>query len=201
MFLHVHTINTRPGLAHQKIIPHTIIILGLPIFSWMDSSLQGLTLSQTKNYRLFQTKRVCRGQFERWRKWQKVFQKDKKHCRKRGNCLFRAIFPFPIVFSKDLCNRHVKTRERERVKIWIICIYWYIFSIINPRKEYWPSRGSNQQPPVLKSAMLPTELMGLSSIGLRTKPKCFPRYICFDWLIKWMVLNATINIISVMLWQ
>ena len=27
-------------------------------------------------------------------------------------------------------------------------------TIINPWKEYWPSRGSNQEPPVLKSAML-----------------------------------------------
>ena len=25
-------------------------------------------------------------------------------------------------------------------------------TIINPRKEYWSSRGSNQRPPVLKSA-------------------------------------------------
>ena len=33
-------------------------------------------------------------------------------------------------------------------------------TIINPRKEYWPSRGSNQRPPVLKSATLPTELLG-----------------------------------------
>ena len=33
-------------------------------------------------------------------------------------------------------------------------------TIINPWKEYWPSRGSNQQPPVLKSAMLPTEVLG-----------------------------------------
>ena len=30
----------------------------------------------------------------------------------------------------------------------------------NPRKEYWPSHGSNQRPPVLKSATLPTELWG-----------------------------------------
>ena len=29
-------------------------------------------------------------------------------------------------------------------------------TIISPRKEYWPSRGSNQRPPVLKSATLPT---------------------------------------------
>ena len=31
-------------------------------------------------------------------------------------------------------------------------------TIIDPRKEYWPSRGSNQRPPVLKSRRLPTEL-------------------------------------------
>ena len=34
-------------------------------------------------------------------------------------------------------------------------------TIINSRKEYWPSLGSNQRPPVLKSAVLPTELWGL----------------------------------------
>ena len=31
-------------------------------------------------------------------------------------------------------------------------------TIINPRKEYWQSCGSNQCPSVLKSATLPTEL-------------------------------------------
>ena len=31
-------------------------------------------------------------------------------------------------------------------------------TVINPQKENWPSRGSNQRPLVLKSAMLPTEL-------------------------------------------
>ena len=33
-------------------------------------------------------------------------------------------------------------------------------TIYNPRKEYWPSRGSNQRPPFLKSSTLPTELWG-----------------------------------------
>ena len=37
-------------------------------------------------------------------------------------------------------------------------------TIINPWKEYWLSRGSNQQPPVLKSATLPTELWGLAKM-------------------------------------
>ena len=31
-------------------------------------------------------------------------------------------------------------------------------TINNPRKEYWPSHGSNQRPPVLKSCTLPTKL-------------------------------------------
>ena len=31
-------------------------------------------------------------------------------------------------------------------------------TIINTRKEYWPSRGSNQPPPVRKSSTLPTDL-------------------------------------------
>ena len=31
-------------------------------------------------------------------------------------------------------------------------------TIINPRKEYWPSQGSNQRPPVLKSPTLPTDI-------------------------------------------
>ena len=35
-------------------------------------------------------------------------------------------------------------------------------TIINPRKEYWPSRGLNQQPSVLKSCMLLTKLWGLA---------------------------------------
>ena len=40
-------------------------------------------------------------------------------------------------------------------------------TIINPRREYWPSHGSNQRPPVLKSATLPTELWGSAHlIGL-----------------------------------
>ena len=33
-------------------------------------------------------------------------------------------------------------------------------TVINPRKEYWPSWGSNQRCPVLKSAMLLSELWG-----------------------------------------
>ena len=69
-----------------------------------------LTLSQTSNFGLFQTERVCRWQFQIWWKWQKVIKMSRKHCGKRRNCLLQAISPFPTVFSNDLCCRHVKAR-------------------------------------------------------------------------------------------
>ena len=59
-----------------------------------------LTLSQTTNFRLFQTERVCRRQFQICGKWQKALQTGRKHCGKRRNCSLRAISPFPTVFSK-----------------------------------------------------------------------------------------------------
>ena len=65
-----------------------------------------LTLSETTNFRLFQTERVCRRQFRIWWKLQKVLQTGRKHCGKRRNCSLRAISPFPTVFSKDLYCRH-----------------------------------------------------------------------------------------------
>ena len=70
----------------------------------------GLTFSQTTNFRLFQTKRVCRRQFQILWKWQKALQTCRKHCGKRRNCSLGAISPFPTVFSNDLYSRHVKSR-------------------------------------------------------------------------------------------
>ena len=73
---------------------------------WYTS--KGLTHYQTTNFRLFQTERVCRREFQIPRKWQKVIQMDRKHCGKRRNCSSRAISPFPTVFSKGLFPRGVK---------------------------------------------------------------------------------------------
>ena len=42
-----------------------------------------------------------------------------------------------------------------------------------PEKEYRPSRGSNQQPLVLKSCTLPTELRG-SVLKVEEQPQCIP---------------------------
>ena len=77
-----------------------------------------LTLSQTTNFRLFCTERVCRGQFQICWKWQKILQTGRKLCGKRRNCLLWAISPFPRVFLKDLYSRHIKIRiVWERVKM------------------------------------------------------------------------------------
>ena len=64
-----------------------------------------LTLSQTTNFTLFQTERVCRRQFQIWRRWQKVIQTDRKHCGKRRNCSSRAISPFSHSVFKRLVSQ------------------------------------------------------------------------------------------------
>ena len=46
--------------------------------------------------------------------------------------------------------------EREMIPV--------TMTIINPQKEYLMRRGSNQRPPVLKSTMLPIELLGSAQI-------------------------------------
>ena len=76
-----------------------------------------LTLSQTTNFRLFQTERVGRRQFQiRWN-WQKVLQTGRNHCGKRRNCSLRGISPFPAVFLKDLYCRQNQGLVWERVNI------------------------------------------------------------------------------------
>ena len=69
-----------------------------------------LTLSKTRNFRLFQTKRFADDNFKFDENGEKDLQMGRKHSGKRRNCSSRAISPFPAVFSKDLYCRHVKTR-------------------------------------------------------------------------------------------
>ena len=56
---------------------------------------------QATNFRLFQTERVCRWQFQIWRKWKKVIQTGRKHCGKSyeqflllTQCFQKACFPW-----------------------------------------------------------------------------------------------------------
>ena len=53
-------------------------------------------------------------------------------------------------------------------------------TIISPQKEYFPSRESNQQPPVLKLAMLPTELCILQSYFFSLFSHCSLPFLPFS---------------------
>ena len=70
------------------------------VFSVNGNGGRGFNPLPDDNFRLFQTKKVCRRQFQIWWKWQKDIQTGRKHCGKRTNCSLRAISPFPKVFSK-----------------------------------------------------------------------------------------------------
>ena len=59
-----------------------------------------LTHYQTTNFRFFQTKRVCRWQFQIWWKWKKVIQTGRKHCGKRRNRSNKQFLLFPQCFQK-----------------------------------------------------------------------------------------------------
>ena len=59
-----------------------------------------LTYYQTTNFRLFQTERVCRRQFQIWRKWKKVIQTGRKHCGKGEIARYEQFLLFPQCFHK-----------------------------------------------------------------------------------------------------
>ena len=71
-----------------------------------------LTHYQTTNFRLFQTERVYRRQFQIGRKWHQVIQAGRKNCGKRRTCSLRAISPFASVFKRrqkvSLCGNGLK---------------------------------------------------------------------------------------------
>ena len=96
-----------------------------------------LTYYQMTNFRLVQTERVCRRQFQIWWKWQKVFQTGRKHCGKRRNCSLWAIFPFPTVFSKGLFPRGVivwewvKYGDKHVLRSWLSSLQMSIRISIN----------------------------------------------------------------------
>ena len=58
-----------------------------------------LTNYQTTNFRLFQTERVCRWQFQIWRKWKKVIQTGRKHWEKE-KLFVTSNFSFSQCFQK-----------------------------------------------------------------------------------------------------
>ena len=70
--------------SHQVMIPTEPTRQGQEVLLWSSSqiklSFHVLTLSQTTNFRLFQTERVCRQQFQIWWKLNKVLQMGSNFC-------------------------------------------------------------------------------------------------------------------------
>ena len=111
MFLHANCCPWRlQDLTNNDGQKTSFMFFWSPLKQPLTIVVFGLTLSQTTNFRLLQTKSVCRQQFQIWWKWQKVLQMSRKQCGKGRNCSSRASSPFPTVFSKDMYCRHVKTR-------------------------------------------------------------------------------------------
>ena len=92
--------------------------------------------------------------------------------------LFSQCFPqlyiFTIVETKDSSKRGINP---------------VAMTIINPQKEYLQSQGSNKQPPVLKSAMLLSELWGsvYSSVSQQIISTHKKRTIPEIWAMKFAV--------------
>ena len=79
--------------------------------SFISTGRRDLSFSQTTNFGLFQTERVCRLHNFRFDRNMAESSPDRsKICGKRRNCSLRAISPFPTVFSKDLYCTQVKSR-------------------------------------------------------------------------------------------
>ena len=73
----------------------------------MYCNKQSLTHYQMTNFRLFQTERICRRQFQIDENGRKL-SKQVENTGKRRNCSSRAISPLPTVFSKSFFPRGVK---------------------------------------------------------------------------------------------
>ena len=82
-----------------------------------------LTHYQMTNFRLFQTERVCRQQFQIWEKWKKVIQTGRKHCGKRRN-LVTSNFSFSCGVFKRLVLQTCKNQgffEKGLIN-WVFCV-------------------------------------------------------------------------------
>ena len=70
-----------------------------------DSMVKHLTHYQTTNFRLFQTERVCRRQFQIWQKWQKVIKTGRKTLWEKEKLLVTSKFSFSHSVFKRLVSQ------------------------------------------------------------------------------------------------
>ena len=81
-------------------------------FRFAEIRFAHLTFSQMTNFRLFQSERVCRRQFQISRKRKKVIQTGRKHCRKKEKLLITSNFSF----SHSVFKRFV-SQGRQKVSL------------------------------------------------------------------------------------
>ena len=89
-------------------------------------SFRILTHYQTTNFRLFQTERVCRRQFQIWRKWQKAIQTGRKHWEKEKLLVTSNFFFSHSVFKRLVSQGRQKVSlcgngSRHLHQIWTNC--------------------------------------------------------------------------------
>ena len=74
------------------------------------------------NFRHFQTERVCRRQFQVWRKWPKVLQTGRKHCGKREIARYEQCLLFPQCFIPVwitfCCFHQNKNCSLQTLSVW-----------------------------------------------------------------------------------
>ena len=104
----------------SAVLPMTPAHYLLPIqFGLCNKGSRGLSLilSQTTNFSLFQTERICRRQFLIWWKLEKVLKTGRKHRGKRRNACYEQFLLFPKCFQKTCTTDMWKPRlVWEKVK-------------------------------------------------------------------------------------
>ena len=102
-----------------------------------------LTHYQMTNFRLFQTERVCRRQFQIWRKWLKVNQTGRKHWEKE-KLLVTSNFSFSHSVFKGLVSqvRQKVSLCGNGLKVSCKCFHFGKFYMHSFCRHYWSRTGS-----------------------------------------------------------
>ena len=134
-----------------------------------------LTHYQTTNFRLFQTERVCRPQFQVWWKWHKVIQMGRKHCGKMRNCLFSTCLDNFLPFSTYLKLLSANSFSLKESKICRLVMSNFSFSHSVFKRLQLPREGLRFPSFENKNAAI------AAGNNVFRIPPCFPsftRWIC-----------------------
>ena len=131
--------NSDRVLERSIVKKHYITVSGR---HYLDRLEKPLTLSQTTNFRLFQTERVCRRQFSVSRKWQKVLQQARK-LNEKEKLLVTSNFSFSHSVFKRLVKQIRKTQGfLERVNPFPNKPWFLLVCNVSPLKTLWEKEKS-----------------------------------------------------------